>query len=70
MNMQSTDDWLFFILNGTMFLKINNEWADDTLMALNESIEGKKEIELQWAEYDKRGAPFVSYQKAKSRQSA
>jgi hypothetical protein len=60
---QPSDAWTFIIQNGRMGLKIHDKWADDDeLIAFSQTPEGATEIERQWAEYDRRGCPFMSYQ--------
>jgi hypothetical protein len=66
------DNWVFVIQNldgdnPRIGLKINGEWAYPELAKFEITSEGEAEIALQWEEYDRRGSPFMSYQKISSK---
>ena len=58
-----TKEWIFLIHNDRICLKMDGEWADEELLVFIETPEGAAEIERQYDEYDRRGRPFLSYQK-------
>lgn len=60
---QDRSGWLFLIIEGKLYLKIDDKWADDELDAFSRTPAGILEIDRQWDEYKRRGCPLMSYQR-------